>query len=244
LVITRIKAVALLIDFISDKLDVNYLYNVIMKKIYIALLFCLMLGACSTIPAQSTIIAPVVSATPTVTFEAVPLPSSCSLAPIVVPTLPAVIPGFNELDKTTNLHVTGGYRVINVVDYRLKITGLVDHPISLTYDNLRCMTKISASPLLVCPGVFEDQATWSGVPIKDVLSLAGVQVNAKNLLLISADGYKYPISISEALAGNNFLAYEVNGQTLPILHGFPLRAVFPNKYGSSWIKWLIEINVQ
>jgi len=74
-----------------------------------------------------------------------------------------VIPGFNELDKTTNLHVTGGYRVINVADYRLKITGLVDHPISLTYDNLRCMTKISASPLLVCPGVFEDQATWSGL---------------------------------------------------------------------------------
>jgi sulfite oxidase len=42
----------------------------------------------------------------------------------------------------------------------------------------------------------------------------------------------------------NFLAYELEGKPLPVLHGFPLRAIFPTKDGNSWVKWLVEINVQ
>ena len=47
-----------------------------------------------------------------------------------------------------------------------------------------------------------------------------------------------------ALNPNNFLAYELAGKTLPVLHGFPLRAVFPEHDGYLWIKWLIEIEVK
>jgi sulfite oxidase len=42
----------------------------------------------------------------------------------------------------------------------------------------------------------------------------------------------------------NFLAYEMNGQPLPVLHGFPLRAVFPGVVGNKWVKWLLEIRVE
>jgi DMSO/TMAO reductase YedYZ molybdopterin-dependent catalytic subunit len=62
--------------------------------------------------------------------------------------------------------------------------------------------------------------------------------------LISADEYEMSISLKEAYSGSGFLAYEWEGKPLPLLHGFPLRAVFPGLGGSYWVKWLIKIEVR
>jgi DMSO/TMAO reductase YedYZ molybdopterin-dependent catalytic subunit len=169
---------------------------------------------------------------------------SCSLDPIIVPTLPAIIPGYTELDESTGLHVTGYAQTIDLETYRLEITGKVDHPLSLTYDQLRCMPRISASPDLICQGYFVDVATWTGVPLIYLLDLAGVQNEASEITLLSADGYRAYFSLDEAMQEGNFLAYEWEGQPLPILHGFPLRAVFPTQAGNKWVKWLVEIRVE
>ncbi len=169
---------------------------------------------------------------------------NCALEPVIAPTLPAKIPHSNELDETTGLHMTGQVQVIDLAGYRLKVGGKVDRPLSLTYDELRCMPKVTARPLLVCPGVFDDSATWSGVPIKNVLERAGVQAGASKVTLKSADGFEVSISMADALDPDNYLAYEWEGQPLPILHGFPLRAVFPGIAGGRWIKWLVEISVE
>lgn len=168
---------------------------------------------------------------------------SCGLSPILAPTI-APTPGSDMLDKTTGLHVTGQAVTINIARYRLEVTGLVDHPLSLSYDDLRCMPKVTADPILVCPLVFEDKATWSGVPLIYVLELAGVQSGAKVIIMVAADKYESQLGIQDALQDGNFLAYEWNGQPLPILHGFPLRAVFPSMPGNKWVKWLVEIKVQ
>ena len=167
----------------------------------------------------------------------------CNPAPVVVPTLPAVIPGYTQLDETTGLHMTGTYQKIDLVTWRLKVSGLVDHPLSLTYDELRCLPKVTDNPPLVCVGFFKDEASWSGVPIKDVLALAGVQSKAKSLVLISADGYRTSLPLEMALKPENFLAYELEGQPLPVLHGFPLRGVFPQMDGNKWAKWVIGIEI-
>jgi len=167
----------------------------------------------------------------------------CNPAPIVAPTLPAVIPGYTQLDETTGLHMTGTYQQIDLATYRLKVSGLVDHPLSLTYDELRCLPKVSDNPPLVCVGFFRDVATWSGVPIKDVLELAGVQAKAMTVSLISADGYRTSVPLAEALKPENFLAYELEGQPLPLLHGFPLRGVFPGMDGNKWAKWVVGIEI-
>jgi DMSO/TMAO reductase YedYZ molybdopterin-dependent catalytic subunit len=153
-------------------------------------------------------------------------------------------PGSNALDRTTGLHVTGHPVLIDIVNYRLLVTGLVDHPLSLSYDELRCMPKVTARLDLVCPGVFEDVGTWSGVPLKYILGLAGVQSAAKVIRLVAADKYESQIYLQDALKAGNFLAYELKGQPLPVLHGFPLRAVFPGMPGSRWVKWLLEIRVE
>jgi DMSO/TMAO reductase YedYZ molybdopterin-dependent catalytic subunit len=78
--------------------------------------------------------------------------SACEPAPIVVPTLPEKIPGYTELDPDTQLHVTGTAKVIDLESYRLEITGKVKQSLSLTYDELRCMPKMEARPILICPG--------------------------------------------------------------------------------------------
>jgi DMSO/TMAO reductase YedYZ molybdopterin-dependent catalytic subunit len=170
-------------------------------------------------------------------------PSTVELKPIDIPTLPEEIPGYTEVDPATGLHMTGTPQVIDLEEYRLKVTGKVEHELSLTYDEIRSLPKVTATPTLVCPGYFKDTATWSGAPIAAVLDMAGVLPDAKSLIMRAADGYATTISLEDALQPENFLAYELEGQPVPVLHGFPLRVVLPDKYGSLWVKWLVELEV-
>ncbi len=169
--------------------------------------------------------------------------ASCVLSPLAMPPTPAKIPGYTELDPTTGLHVTGSMQQIGITDYRLVVTGEVDNPLSLTYDELRCMPRTKARLKLVCPGFFEDTATWAGTPLGFVLRSAKVRANAKEVLLIGADDYSVVVPLKKALSEGNFLAYEWEGKALPALHGFPLRAVFPGSEGNQWVKWLVKIEV-
>ena len=171
-------------------------------------------------------------------------PSPCAPPAIVPPTPPAEIPGYTQLDPATGLHMTGTVQRLDLTTYRLKVTGKVDRPLDLTYDDLRCMPKVERRCTLVCPGFFTDEATWAGVPLAHVLGLAGVQEGASRIRLVSADGYSTTVNLEEVLAEEGFLAYEWEGEPVPVLHGFPLRAVFPGHPGSLWVKWLVEIRVE
>jgi DMSO/TMAO reductase YedYZ molybdopterin-dependent catalytic subunit len=170
--------------------------------------------------------------------------TAIKLEPIIVPTLPDNIPSYLAVDPDTGLHMTGKPSVVDFASYRLKVTGKVDQELSLTYDELRLLPKVTATPKLVCQGVFVDTATWSGVPLKTILEMAHVQSSAKSIRMKSADGYSTAISLEEALDPDNYLAYELAGRTLPILQGFPLRAVIPDMNGFAWVKWLTEISAE
>jgi DMSO/TMAO reductase YedYZ molybdopterin-dependent catalytic subunit len=105
------------------------------------------------------------------------------------------------------------------------------------------VSKIERRPELVCSGFFGDLATWAGVPLVEILDLAGIPPGAAGLRLVGADGYSALATIEMATSGKSILAYEWEGEPLPILHGFPVRAVFPDSAGSSWVKWLVRIEV-
>jgi len=201
-----------------------------------ALIVLLVLAGCAAQPSPQ---ADVIATTPT----AGPTLEPCDLPPVVVPTPPAEVPGYTELDPATGLHMTGTAPEIDFETYRLEVTGQVDRPLSLSYDDLRCMRKVELRCTLVCPGFFEDEATWAGVPLVDILELAGVQDGATRLRLVSADGYSALATMDMATSGDSFVAYEWEGEPLPILHGFPVRAVFPKNGGSFWVKWLVQIEV-
>ncbi len=212
-----------------------------MKNITILTILVVLLAACTAARNPAGSLAEGQQSIPTTTNQ---IPA-CNPEAIVVPTLPSEIPAYTQLDKASGLHMTGTVQVIDFPSYRLKVSGLVEQPLNLSYDELRCLpTKVTASPKLVCPGFFEDVAEWSGVPINEVLKLARPQARAQRVSLISADGFKVDIDLKNALDPENFLAYELRGQPLPVLHGFPLRAVMSNMAGSYWAKWLVEIKVE
>lgn len=167
----------------------------------------------------------------------------CDLPTVVPPTPPAAIPGYAELDPATGLHVTGGAALVDLGTYELRVTGKVAQPQRLTYDALRCLPRVALRCTLVCPGYFEDDAEWAGTPLAGVLDMAGVSDGASGLRLKSADGYVTLVSLHAARAESALLAYEWEGEPLPVLHGFPVRAVFPNLEGNRWAKWLEEIEV-
>jgi DMSO/TMAO reductase YedYZ molybdopterin-dependent catalytic subunit len=86
--------------------------------------------------------------------------------------------------------------------------------------------------------------------LADVLKRAGVKESAKEILFGGADApigtmpdFDRSIPIAKALDSQTLLAYEMNGETLPVKHGFPLRVVAPGWAGDAWIKWLTSISV-
>jgi DMSO/TMAO reductase YedYZ molybdopterin-dependent catalytic subunit len=200
-----------------------------------------LLTACGSERSVATTEGPVTS-TLTTTAATTTTLATGDLEPVVPPTLPAEIP--TDVDPATGLHVTGTPQVIDLASYRLVVTGKVARELSLAYDDLRRLPKVTTTATTVCPGVFQDTTTRSGVPLHIILEMAGVESGAARIVLTAAGGYGPSVSLDDALQPQNFLAYELLGQTLPVLQGFPLRAVFPDRNGSDWVKWLLKIEVQ
>lgn len=169
---------------------------------------------------------------------------ACRPAPLVAPTRPARNPSVEELDPS-GLHVTNAGRAVALDPgaYRLKISGALDHPLELSLDDLRCLPRVTATVNLTCKGYFEDVTTYSGVALLHLFDLAGLQKTAHSFTLNSADGYQSFLSREDALEPHAFLAYQWKEEPLPVLHGFPVRAVLPAQLGYAWAKYLVEIQV-
>jgi DMSO/TMAO reductase YedYZ molybdopterin-dependent catalytic subunit len=216
------------------------LYNVFMRNTTLFTVLVLLLSACGNTSGSQ----PASPSNPTAAPQAANLTEACGLEPVEQPSLPVDIPAYTEIDPATGLHMTGTPVLIDLSSYRFTVTGLVDNPISLTYDQLRCLPKITADPELNCPGFFTDYATWAGVSLAELLKLAQPQSGASRINLVAEGGYRAQVDINTAMNPANFLVYELDGKTLPVIHGFPLRAVFPGEYGSTWVKWLVGIEVE
>ena len=116
----------------------------------------------------------------------------------------------------------------------------------LSYEELQKLPMVKKKVLLICPGFFADYAEWEGVPLRDILKLAQVEEYRK-ILFVGLDNYRAQFSQDE-LEGERidllFLALRVNGETLPLEHGFPARLVAEDFYGGRWVKWIREIVVE
>jgi DMSO/TMAO reductase YedYZ molybdopterin-dependent catalytic subunit len=137
---------------------------------------------------------------------------------------------------------------IDAQRWRLQVRGLVDQPMALTYQELRRLPSFNQYLTLQCisneiGGDLISNADWRGVALGDLLRRAGVRGNAVDVVLKSEDGYTDSIPIEKALQPDTMLAYEMNGETLPKNHGYPVRLLVPDIYGMKNAKWLTEIEV-
>ena len=141
------------------------------------------------------------------------------------------------------LHVTGISPQVDVSQYRLTVTGLVNNPLSLTYETILSYPSVTATVLLICPGSFADNAEWTGVSVTTLLAEAGINPQATQITFYALDKYQRTLSLKEVQGEVVFLAYTVDNQILPIEHGYPLRLVVKGEYGSNWVKWVEGIVV-
>ena len=167
----------------------------------------------------------------------------------------------------------GNVPELDAVSYRLRLQGLVATPLELSLEELkRDFAAHRVAVTLQCAGNRRDElkqvkdipgeapwagnaishGVWTGVRLADVLAKAGInQSQAKFVEFIGHDKAEkkdHPhfggsVPLVKALALETLLAYELDGQPLPVVHGFPVRAIVPGYLGARSVKWLREINV-
>jgi DMSO/TMAO reductase YedYZ molybdopterin-dependent catalytic subunit len=153
-----------------------------------------------------------------------------------------------------NLLPVGGWRIYTISgsmplfdqgDWRLEIDGLVERPVSLTYDQLLALPRArQVSDFHCVTGWSVPKVRWAGVRFSDLLALARPMQSAKAIRFVSMENpYDDSLTLEQALLPNVMLAYELDGKPLSRPHGAPARVVIPEMYGYKGVKWLTRMEL-
>jgi DMSO/TMAO reductase YedYZ molybdopterin-dependent catalytic subunit len=160
---------------------------------------------------------------------------------------------------------------LDAATFRLSLGGLVDRPLDLSIEDLRKMPSQTMVVTLECAGngrtLFQppiegeqwnlgavSTAEWTGVPLTEVLDRVGVQSGAREVLFRGADAgpvdgqrgtvpFERSLPLDQARAADALLAYAMNGEPLPVQHGYPVRLIVPGWYAVASVKWLTDIDL-
>jgi DMSO/TMAO reductase YedYZ molybdopterin-dependent catalytic subunit len=137
---------------------------------------------------------------------------------------------------------------VDLKTWKLEIKGKATHPYALTYAQLKALPRIERYHTLECisnevGGNLMSNAHFVGASLADVVQQAGIAVGASELIFTAADGYSDSIPLSLALDPRSLIVYEINGEQLPIPHGFPARLLVPGLYGMKNGKWLTGLSL-
>ena len=185
--------------------------------------------------------------------------------------LPALVGGV--VMPNASFYVRNHFQIpkLDAGEWRLNVSGLVNRPLSLSLRDLMNMSSETRVVTLECAGNGRSQlmprtageqwnfgavstAEWTGVPLVEVLDRADVQAGAVEVLFRGPDrgmveGESQPIHferslrMDEARGTGVLLAYAMNGEPLPVQHGYPLRVIVPSWYAVASVKWLTGIEL-
>ena len=190
-----------------------------------------------TLPPAVALPRPAVTVAPLTPAQSLPVPG---ITPIVVPNN-----DFYRIDTALlPPHV-------DAAGWSMKVSGMVDHPLTLTYPDLTTMPLFEQYITIQCVsnevgGDLVGNAKWTGVHLRDVLAAAGVQAGATQLVGRSVDGFTAGFPTAHAMdpARDPMIALAMNDEPLPVIHGYPARLVIPGLYGYvSATKWLAAIEM-
>lgn len=166
---------------------------------------------------------------------------------------------FDQLDASGELtpiltttkdfyHVSKNFTdpTVSADGWTLEITGLVDKPLTFTHEELVARATTKQITTLCCisnelNGDLIGTAEWTGIPLVDLLTEAGVQASAIDLKCSAADDYTDSFPVSIGMDPHVLLVTGMNGEPLPDDHGFPARLIVPPIYGMKNLKWLQKI---
>lgn len=135
---------------------------------------------------------------------------------------------------------------IDITTWRLKVDGSVQHPLSLSYDELRALPAVTVFVQLICVGgaTFVTEGNWTGVQLSYILTLTEVKSEAKEMVFYAADDFSSSLPVEEIQSRPDMiLAYDKDGEQLSEIDGFPVIVVAPGKWGYKWVKYVEHIEL-
>lgn len=180
------------------------------------------------------------------TGDGEPLDPTTFVEASVDPSTPFITP----TDDFYRIDTVLSFPRVDTATWRLTIDGLVDRPLTLSYADLLERPQVERVITMCCVsneigGPLVGTAVWRGVMLRDLLEEAGVDARATQVFSTSADGWTCGFPVAAALDGRDALVVlGMNGDTLPLEHGYPVRLVVPGLYGYvSATKWLERIEL-
>ena len=136
-----------------------------------------------------------------------------------------------------------GVQKVDTKNYRLVIDGLTARKLSLSYDELQKKGHLKKLVTLHCVEGWSVTALWEGIPLPDLLALAGPLPRAVTIIFHSVDGYTTSIPLQRVQEKNLIIADRINGMVLPSAQGYPFIFVAEEKWGYKWARWISRIEL-
>ena len=137
-----------------------------------------------------------------------------------------------------------GPQEVDLETYSLAVTGLVDDPMELSYDEVvEDYDPYEKVVTLNCVEGWSVDILWEGVLLADMFEAAGVQDDATVVIFRCADDYSTSLTLDYIRDNEILMAYGMNGVELPTERGFPFQLVAEDKWGYKWAKWITEIEL-
>jgi DMSO/TMAO reductase YedYZ molybdopterin-dependent catalytic subunit len=145
----------------------------------------------------------------------------------------------NSMPKTS----IKGTQYVNMSNYTLEVTGLVQNPRNYTYDEVLNHTAYQKVVTINCVEGWDATILWQGVLVSDLLKDVKPLPSGTTVIFTAADNYTTSFPIDYLYNNNILLAYKMNNVTIPPEYGFPFQLVAESKWGYKWIKWVTKIEV-
>lgn len=187
--------------------------------------------------------------------QAIALPKPATVSAPIPVGAELDIPGISDLvtanDVFYRIDTALQVPVVDAFSWRLRVTGMVEREVEIGYEELLAKPLTESTVTLMCVsnevgGGLVGNATWLGWPIRELLEQARPLPGADMVLSRSIDGFTAgtPLEVLLEADRDSLLAVGMNGEALPIDHGFPVRMVVPGLYGYvSATKWVVELKV-
>lgn len=202
----------------------------------------------------------VVNETPSSTITASPA-AAAEAAPAATPTqiltaeatareriapVPGTRPELTSSEDFYRIDINTRPPVLREDEWALEVQGHFDNPRPMTLEDLMAFPAVTQPITLSCisnriGGDLIGTSNWTGARLRDVLHDLGIQPSAQALVLQAADGFHETVVMNDMLDPRTLLVYGMNGETLPVGHGFPLRIYIPDRYGMKQPKWIVSI---
>jgi len=134
-----------------------------------------------------------------------------------------------------------GPQYIDINDYQLEVSGLLDNPINHSYSDILKLQNYSKIITLYCVEGWDVTILWEGIILRELLSQSSPLPEATTIIFHAEDGYTTSYPIEYIMEQDILMAHRMNNQTMIPERGFPFQLVAEDKWGYKWIKWITKI---